>query len=115
MDGIIEFLNTPLGQIIILVVVALFFGKNPDLVNRILEILKIQKPKSEQKAVLENGEAVNLKISPEMDEDLDNITRADAYIAAENLITYYSEMVPESASCQEGLEAAKKAGQCLFH
>lgn len=102
MDGIQEFLSSPLGQIVILVVVALFFGKNPDLVNRILEILKIQKPKVEN------------NVSPAIS-DLDDdgqIDKADAYVAAENLITYFSGQGKE---CEEGLAAAKKAGQCLFH
>lgn len=105
MDGILEFLQTPLGQIIILVAVSIFFGKNPELINRILEILKIQKP-AERNNIVSPESAVNL------DDDELIISHEAAYDAAVILKMYFED---QGDKCIEGLEAAKKAGQCLFH
>jgi hypothetical protein len=92
MDQILNFLQTPLGQIAVVIVVALLFGKNPDLLSKILEILQIKKPKVQATENLPD--------------------RDDAFVAANILTVYYEN---KGEQCKEGLEAAKKAGQCLFH
>ena len=105
MDVIQEFLNSPLCQIVILVVVAIFFGKNPELINRILEILKIQKPKVDEPtlkiASIENDEIYNNSI--------DNV---DAFVAVNSLITFFQK---KGEGGQEGLVATKEVGKHLFN
>ena len=105
MNGIIEFFQSDLGKIVIVAITAIFFGKNPQIIDYILEFLKIQKPKAETNAQLVFPD------TPKISEQTTKPDRDDAFVAANVLTDYYTD-IPE---CKEGLEAAKKAGQCLFH
>jgi hypothetical protein len=99
MDGILEFFKTPLGMLLIGIGLILF--KDNPIIVKILEFLKIKKPEP----IVSPAIAVD-------DEEDDTPDRDDAFVAANVLTEYFENMGDE---CKEGLEAAKKAGQCLFH
>lgn len=110
MDGILEFIQSPVGQIVIVIAVALLFGKNPQILDWILTILKIQKPVV---SPVERSQSVKLAQIDDTDNPDDKEPdREDAFVAANILLEYYGNL--EEGGNKEGLEAAKKCGQCLF-
>jgi hypothetical protein len=95
MDGILEFFQTPLG--ILVIGIALIVFKDNPIIVKVLEFLKVKTSTPKP------------NILPVEEEKIPD--RDDAFVASNVLVEYF-ETQPE---CKEGLEAAKKAGQCLFH
>lgn len=94
MEGILEFFQTPLG--ILLIGIGLIVFKDNPIIVKILEFLKIKNPTPQPIALEE-------EIPPD---------REDAFVASNILVEYFES---QGEKCKDGVEAAKKAGQCLFH